>query len=84
MDIAAAILEIAQNGAIKTQIMYGALLSFPQMKEYLALLLGNGMLEHIEEEKTFHTTERGKHFIKRYREFDAMVPKANMLTKSTH
>lgn len=84
MDIAAAILELAQNGAIKTRIMYGAFLSFPQLKEYLALLMENGMLDYIKNERTYHTTERGRHFIKRYREFDAMVPKANMLTKATH
>lgn len=84
MDIAAAILELAQGGAIKTRIMYGAFLSFPQLKEYLALLMENGMLDYVKNERKYHTTERGTHFIKRYREFDAMVPKANMLTKVTH
>lgn len=84
MDIAAAILDLSQNGAIKTRIMYGAFLSFPQLKEYLDLLLKGGMLEYVKEEKTYHTTERGKHFIKRYAEFDAMVPRRNMLTKVTH
>jgi predicted transcriptional regulator len=84
MDIAAAILDLSQDGAIKTRIMYGAFLSFPQLNEYLKLLLDGGLLEYVKEEKIYHTTEKGKHFIKRYAEFDGMVPKGNMLTKVTH
>ena len=84
MDIAAAILDLSQNGAIKTRIMYGAFLSFPQLKEYLELLVNGGLLKYVAEEKTYHTTEKGKHFVKRYGELDAMVPRANMLTKVTH
>ena len=37
-DIAAAILEIALDGSIKTKITYRAFLSFPQLKEYLSVL----------------------------------------------
>ena len=37
-DITASILEIAKDSAIKTKIMYKAFLSYPQLKEYLALL----------------------------------------------
>ena len=81
MDIAADILEIAKGGAIKTRIMYGAFLSFPQLKEYLDLLLKGGLLEYVKEERTYNTTERGKHFIKRYGEFDSMVPKRTVSTK---
>ena len=83
MDIAAAILEIALEGSNKTRIMYGAFLSFPQLKEYLGLLTDAGLIEHAEGEKTYSTTERGKRFLKMYREVDSMVPKENMLTKST-
>jgi predicted transcriptional regulator len=38
-DIVAAILDIAKHGAIKTRIMYRAFLSYPQLKEYLGMLL---------------------------------------------
>jgi predicted transcriptional regulator len=34
-DIAAAMLEIALDGAMKTKIMYKVFLSFPQLNEYL-------------------------------------------------
>ena len=83
MDIAAAILEIAQDGAIKTRIMYNAFLSFPQLKEYLDLLLKGGLLEHDESDRTYHTTDKGRRFLKMYREVDRMIPPNNMLTKST-
>jgi predicted transcriptional regulator len=81
MDIAAAILEIANNGSIKTRIMYRAFLSFPQLKEYLGLLMDQGLLKYSEEDKIYSTTDKGKRFLKTYGEIDKMVPKENMLTK---
>lgn len=83
MDIAAAILEIAKDGAIKTRIMYSAFLSFPQLKEYLKLLLDSGLLEPSRDDgrKAYLTTDKGKRFLKMYNEVDAMVPRENMLTK---
>ena len=81
MDIAAAILEISQDGAIKTKIMYSAFLSFPQLKEYLGLLTDGGLLKYEDEERIYKTTDKGRRFLKMYKEVDAMVPKENMLTK---
>jgi predicted transcriptional regulator len=81
MDIAAAILERAKDGAIKTRIMYGAFLSFPQLKEYLQILMDSGLVEYVKEERTYHTTDKGRRFLKMYAEVDKMVPKENMLTK---
>lgn len=84
MDIAAAILDISQDGAIKTKIMYSAFLSFPQLKEYLGLLTDGGLLKYEDEERIYKTTDKGRRFLKMYKEVDAMVPKENMLTKTTH
>jgi predicted transcriptional regulator len=81
MDIAAAILEIAKDGSIKTRIMYSAFLSFPQLKEYLELLTEQGLLDHNKEDKVYTTTDKGKRFLKMYKEVDSMIPKENMLTK---
>ena len=47
------------NGVLKTKIMYEAFLSFSQPKEYVVLLLRNGLLEHDELKKTYKTTEKG-------------------------
>jgi predicted transcriptional regulator len=48
------------SGVLKTKIMYEAFMSFAQLKEYVALLLRNGLLEHDELKKTYKTTEKGK------------------------
>ena len=84
MDIAAAILDTANGGAIKTKIMYSAFLSFPQLKEYLGLLTDGGLLDYEDEERVYKTTDKGRRFLKMYREVDSMIPKENMLTKVTH
>jgi predicted transcriptional regulator len=81
MDIVAAILEIAQGGTIKTKIMFGAFISYPQLKDYLKLLTERNLLDYNEEQKIFTTTDRGNKFLKMYAEVDKMVPKENMLTK---
>ncbi len=76
MDIIAAILETAKEGAIKTKIMYRAFLSFPQLKEYLHVLMDGGLLEYSEEAKMYNTTEKGRHFLEMYSEVgDAISPK---------
>lgn len=80
-DIVAAILDIAKHGAIKTRIMYRAFLSYPQLKEYLDMLLKNGLLEHDANEKVYSTTASGMQFLDIYRKMDNMVPQSNMLTR---
>lgn len=72
-DIAAAILEIALEGAIKTKIMYKAFLSFPQLKEYLAVLEQKGLLEHIAIDREYRTTDKGRQFLKMYKDVGHMI-----------
>lgn len=77
MDIVADMLQVAQDGAIKTRIMYNGFLSFPQLKEYLELLTDSGLLDYSEEKKKYHTTEKGRHFLKIYDEVGRTIaPKA--------
>lgn len=64
MDIAADILKIGGEGAIKTRIMHRAFLSHPQLKEYLGLLADAGFLEYQVESKKYYTTAKGRHFVK--------------------
>jgi predicted transcriptional regulator len=73
MDITAKILEIALGGALKTRIMYGAFLSFPQLKEYLRFLQENDLLEYSPEKNLYLTTEKGKRFLKSFREMQEML-----------
>jgi predicted transcriptional regulator len=81
-DIVAAILDIAKQDTIKTRIMYRAFLSYPQLKEYLNLMLENDLLEHDAGEKVYSTTPRGMRFLDVYKKMDNMVPRSNMLTRT--
>lgn len=72
-DIVATILEAANGGSTKTRIMYKAYLSYAQLKEYLSILVGNGLLEYEEGELKYKTTEKGLRFMKTYSEIGEMV-----------
>lgn len=72
-DIAAAILEIALGGAIKTKIMYKAFLSFPQLKEYLSVMEEKGLLDYVATDREYHTTDKGKQFLKMYKDVGQMI-----------
>lgn len=72
-DIAAAILDIALEGAIKTRIMYKAFLSFPQLKEYLSVLEERGLLEYVATDQEYRTTDRGKQFLAMYKDVGQMI-----------
>ena len=76
-DITARILQIAQGGASKTKIMYGACMSYTQLKEYLSLLIDRGLL--LEDAKrgrtssisSFKTTPKGFLFLNAYAQVGA-------------
>lgn len=72
-EIAAEILEIANGGTSKTKIMYGAYLSYSQLKEYLALLIDNGLMEYHQTDQKYHTTQKGLIFLKSYSQIGEMV-----------
>jgi predicted transcriptional regulator len=71
-EIAAQILQAA-NGhdeITKTKIMYKAFLTYAQLQEYLAILIQNGLLEYLDETKSYKTTERGLKFLKIYEKME--------------
>jgi predicted transcriptional regulator len=74
-DIAAAILQIVKDGAIKTHIMYRAFMSYPQLTEYLAMLQETGMLEFDGEQKLFITTAKGERFLHMHENLEKMFAK---------
>jgi predicted transcriptional regulator len=66
-EIIAAILQVAFEGSLRTNIMYQAFLSFNQLsKEYLPLLLENGLLEYDTKDQKYRTTRKGKEFLDVY------------------
>jgi predicted transcriptional regulator len=72
-DITAQILEAANGGVTKTKIMYKAFLSYAQLKEYLAVLIENGLLEYIEGDQVYRTTDKGNRFLKIYNQIGEYV-----------
>jgi predicted transcriptional regulator len=63
------ILEIALKGVGKTEIVYKANLNFKQARKYLDFLLEKGLIAVSSNRRNkYRTTEKGKAFIKRYRE----------------
>ncbi len=54
------------DGVIKTKILCMAFLSFPQMKEYLAVLQEKGLLEHLAMDHENRMTHKAKQFVKMY------------------
>jgi len=73
-DIVELLLDAANGGgATKTKLMYKAYLSFNQLREYLALLIENGLIEY-EGEQTYRTTEKGMRVLHLQNEMDEVVP----------
>jgi len=65
------------GGATKTKIMYKAFLSSSQLKEYLAMLMENSLLEFEEERLFYRTTEKGIRFLQMYAQVHEMMPIEN-------
>jgi predicted transcriptional regulator len=79
-DIIASILEVANGNRVRiTQIQFKAYLSYTLLKEYLVLLLENGLLEYIEGERTFKTTPKGMQFLHTHNQMSEMI----MMTYNT-
>lgn len=77
-DISTDILKIADRGVAKTKIMYGAYLSFAQLREYLKMLVDNGMLSFDEKTTHYRTTDAGRNFIKTYERVGQMFDRTQM------
>jgi len=69
------ILEIAREGALKTQIMYKANLSFTQLSNYTALLLEKNLitLTVYDGREGYVVTPQGLNFLQKYRELIRMI-----------
>ena len=73
-DIVGLLLDAANGGgATKTKLMYKAYLSFNQLREYLTLLVENGLIEY-EVGQTYRTTEKGMRILYLQNEMNELVP----------
>ncbi|MGB6591801.1 MAG: winged helix-turn-helix domain-containing protein [Candidatus Nitrosopolaris sp.] len=74
LEIIAEILETANSSkALQAKIMHRVYLSYPQLKEYLALLLENNLIEYIQTDRIYRTTTRGLHFLEIYQQLNDVV-----------
>ena len=66
--IMAEIMDIAKHGALKTQIMYKANLSFSQLTVYLRLLIDTDLLAKTvnDGKQVYRATEKGIDFLVRH------------------
>ena len=66
MDIIGLILEVTIAGATKAKIMDYVYLSIAQTKDYLFVLLENGLLSYGKGTGIYKTTEKGIRLLKNY------------------
>lgn len=72
-EIIVEILEVAVNGANVTKIVYRANINFKMAQDYLSYLIKYGFIEILAKKngkKVYKTTDRGKTFIKKYKELE--------------
>ncbi len=72
-EIVSNILDAANGRATKTKIMYSAFLSYTQLKDYLSILIENNLIECLEGNNTFKTTEKGLNVLKMHREMAELL-----------
>jgi len=67
VEIIADMLEIGENGAGKTRIMYNANMSYRQIQKYLGFLLAQGFIDKMEmgnPSVSYQVTENGLKLLK--------------------
>jgi predicted transcriptional regulator len=73
IDIIAQLLDAASSPTTKTKMMYKALLSYEQLKEYLVMLSENDLIAYNKTSGRFSTTNKGYEFIKRYEDLMKLI-----------
>jgi predicted transcriptional regulator len=74
-EIVGLLLDAANGGtATKTKLMYRAYLSFNQLREYLAFLVENGLIEYEQGMQTYRTTEKGMRVLHLQNQIDEVAP----------
>ena len=72
-EIVSNILEAANGGVTKTKIMYKAYLSYNQLREYLTILIENNLIEYLDGDNKFKTTEKGLYLLKMHNEMAELL-----------
>ena len=82
IDIIAQLLDAASSPSTKTKMMYKAMLSFEQLKEYLVMLTENDLIAYDNPTRRFTITNKGYQFMQRYEDLNKLIaPLATMVAK---
>ena len=74
-EIIAQILETANGNRVRlTKIIYGVYLSHAHTKDYVRLLIEKGLIEYLDGERTFKTTEKGMNFLHIHNKVQELSP----------
>jgi predicted transcriptional regulator len=72
-DIIETILRVTVEGATKTRIMYGAYLSYAQVKEYLSFLIGKNLVFYEEGTAIYKVTPDGMNLLRTFEGISEMI-----------
>jgi predicted transcriptional regulator len=77
LDIVSQILEVvnsgSSDGATKNRLMYEVSLSPAQLNEYVMILTERDLIHYDRETHTLRLTEKGRRFLKTYKQMDDMI-----------
>ena len=73
LEIISLVLQVANKGASKSRIMYGAYLSFGQTKEYIGLLTIRGFIAYDEIDREYRLTEKGLRLLAAAEEVEELI-----------
>ncbi len=76
-EITALILQAANKGATKTEIMYEAFLTYDKLSEYCGVLLESALIEYRRGERTYKTTEKGLSFLRDHRDSECKIARSS-------
>ena len=76
VEITALILEAANKGATKTEIMYEAFLTYDKLSEYCGVLLESALIEYQRGERIYKTTEKGLSFLREHRGSESKIDRS--------
>lgn len=82
LEIIALILQNSsdESGASQKRIMYRSFLSYHHLKDYLSLLLENGLIQFLDTQRKYKITAKGKKFLQIYNGLNEVVEITNTIT----
>ena len=84
VDIIADILQVATIDAKKTQIMFGANLSYAVLQKYLHELIEASLVSYVNNTQRYVLTSKGRKFLALYKEYSKINKQIKKRLKDVH